>query len=60
MQYFIICLIVGVAIWVIHAFTPIPAPIKKLILWAGVIVLILILCSALGLFGHDIAIPKLR
>lgn len=59
-QYFILCVVIGVIIWLIHAFTPISAAIKKLVLWVGVILLILILCHALGLFGHDIQIPKLK
>jgi hypothetical protein len=53
-EFFIICVVIGVVIWLIHAFTPIPKPIKTIILWAGV------LARALGLWGHDIAIPKVK
>ncbi len=58
--YILLCVVVGVVVWAVTKFIPLPAPIKTLIIWAAVIVLVLILCQALGLFGHDIAIPHLR
>lgn len=60
LQFFILAVVVGLVIWAIWSFTPIPIQIKKLILWTGIIVLVLILLAALGVFGHDIAIPKIR
>ena len=36
----------------------IPDPIKTVILWAGVVIVVLIFLRALGLFGRDIAIPR--
>lgn len=59
-QYFLICLVIGVVVWLIHAYTPIPKIFKTIILWAGVIVCIVLLASAFGLLGNDIAIPKLK
>lgn len=59
-QFFILALVVGLVVWAIWTFTPIPIQIKKVILWAAVIVLVVILLSAMGIFGHDVAIPKLR
>ena len=59
-QFFILALVVGLVVWAIWKFTPIPIQIKKVILWAAVIVLVVILLSAMGIFGHDVAIPKLR
>lgn len=61
-QFFIIALIVGVIIYLIQVFAPIPGAIKTVILWAGVIFLVLILLSALGILGlgHDYQIPRLR
>lgn len=60
LEYFLICLVVGVAIYLIHRFAPIPAQIKTLVLWAGIIVLVLLLLHALGIFGADVKIPKVR
>lgn len=60
LQFILIAVVVGVVVFLVNTYLPIPAPIKKIILWAAVIVLVLILCAALGLFGHDIAIPRLR
>ena len=59
-HFLVIAAIVGIAIWAIHTFTPIPAPIKKLILWFGVIVLILLLLAATGILGSDVKIPSFR
>lgn len=59
-QFLLLCLVVGLIVWAIWAFTPIPAQFKKLILWAAIIVLVIVLCNAMGIFGHDVAIPKVR
>lgn len=56
-EYIIICLFVGLVVYAVQRWAPIPDQIKSLILWAAVIVLVLILLHALGLFGRDIAIP---
>lgn len=58
-QYFFLVMIIGLFVWAIHRFTPIPEQFKQLILWAGVIVCLLVLASALGLFGWDTPIPRL-
>lgn len=58
-QFFFICLVIGLFVWAIHAYTPIPQQFKQLILWAGIIVCVLILASALGLFGWDTPIPRI-
>jgi hypothetical protein len=43
------------------AYTPIPQQIKQLIIWVSVIVLVLVLLSAMGVFsGADIMIPRVR
>jgi len=59
-QFLILCVIVGAIVWAIWSFTPIPAPFKKLIMWVAIVVLVLILCNALGLLNKDIAIPKVH
>ena len=58
-QYFVLVLIIGLVVWAIHAYTPIPSQFKALILWAGIIVCVLVLASALGLFGWDTPIPRI-
>jgi uncharacterized protein YhhL (DUF1145 family) len=58
--FFIICIVIGLAVWLINTYIPLPAPIKTVILVAAIIVIVVILLQALGVFGHDIQIPKLR
>lgn len=60
LQFLILALVVGLVVWAIWSFTPIPIQFKKLILWVAIIVLILIFCAALGIFGHDVKIPSFR
>lgn len=60
LEFIIIAVVLGVIVWAIWKFTPIPEPFKKLILWAAIIVLVLLLAHALGLIGKDISIPKIR
>lgn len=58
-EYFVLVLVIGLVVWAIHAYTPIPGQFKTLILWAGIIVCVLVLASALGLFGWDTQIPRI-
>ena len=58
-RYFFTVLVIGLVVWAIHAYTPIPQQFKQLILWAGIIVCLLVLASALGLFKWDMTIPKI-
>lgn len=59
-QFIVIAAIIGIVIWAVNTYTPIPAPIKKIILWAGVFVIVLLLLAATGILGHDIKIPSIR
>lgn len=60
-QFFILCLVVGLVVWLIHAYTPIPPAIKQLILIVAIIVLVLVLLSAMGILGgFDVPIPRVR
>lgn len=59
-EFFVIAVVIGLAIWAIHRFLPIPAPIKTIILWVGVVVLILLLLAATGILGSDVKIPRFR
>jgi hypothetical protein len=56
-----ICCVVGIVVWLINAYLPIDASIKKVITIAAVVVLVLILLQAMGIFGGaDVQIPRIR
>lgn len=59
-EFLIIALVVGLIVWAIWTYTPIPVQFKKLILWTAIIVLLLMLASAMGLIGKDVRIPSFR
>jgi hypothetical protein len=59
-EFLVIAVILGLIVWAIWTYTPIAAPIKKLILWAVIVVLVLLLLHALGVIGADVQIPKIR
>lgn len=60
-QFIIIALVLGIIVWLINTYAPIPQQIKTIILVAVVIVLLLILLQAMGIFsGADVQIPKIR
>jgi uncharacterized protein YhhL (DUF1145 family) len=53
--------VVGVVVWAVNTFLPLPQPIKTIIMVAAVVVLLFILLRAMGVFGGaDIAIPRVR
>jgi hypothetical protein len=60
LQFFVICCVIGFVVWMIQKYAPIPQEFKTIALWAGLIVVLFILASALGLLGHDWMIPRLR
>lgn len=53
-----LCVVVGVVVWAIVTFVPMPAPIKQLVVGAAVVVLVLIFLNALFGLG-DVAIPRI-
>lgn len=60
-EYFILCIVVGVVVYLINAFIPMDVNIKRLITIAAIVVLVLIFLNAMGLFGiRDPQIPRLR
>ena len=60
-EFFVICIVVGVVVYLINAFIPMDANIKRLITIAAIVVLVLIFLNAMGLFGiRDPQIPRLR
>jgi len=59
--FLLICCVVGIAVWLINTYLPIDARIKQVITIAAVVVLVLILLQAMGIFGGaDVQIPRLR
>jgi hypothetical protein len=61
LQYLLLCVVVGIVVWLVNTYLPIDPSIKRLITIAAVVVLVLILLAAMGLFGGaDIPIPRIR
>lgn len=56
----LIIVVIGVVVWLINAYVPIPPQFKKLVLIVGIIAAILIVLSAFGVLNLDVGIPKLR
>lgn len=56
----IIIVVIGIAVWLINAYIPLPPPFKKLILIVGIIAAILIVLNAFGVLNMDVGIPKIR
>lgn len=60
-EFIILAVAIGLVVWLVNTYAPIPGQIKTIILVAAVIVLILVLLRALGLFpATDIQIPRVR
>ena len=60
LSFILLCVVLGLVVWAVNTYLPIPAAIKQLILVVVLIVLVLILLSAMGVFGADVAIPRVR
>jgi Flp pilus assembly protein protease CpaA len=60
-EFFFLCVVVGLVVWALTTYIPMPQQIKTLIIVAAMIVLVLILLKALGVLGGaDIPIPRVR
>ena len=59
-EFIIIACIIGFIVYLVQQYAPIPPQFKTMILWAGVIVVLVILLRALGIFGTDWQIPRVR
>lgn len=59
-EYIILCVVVGLVVWLVWTYTPIPVSIKKLILGVAVLVLVLVLLHTMGIVGKDVEIPKIK
>ena len=55
-------IVVGVLLWLINAYIPMDAKIKKILNIVVVVVVILWVLSAFGVLGHsgDIRVPQIR
>jgi uncharacterized protein YhhL (DUF1145 family) len=60
-EFILLCVVVGLVVWAVNTFLPLPQPIKTIILVAAILVLLFVLLRAMGIFGGaDIAIPRVR
>jgi hypothetical protein len=60
-EFIVIALVLGLIVWLINTYAPIPQQIKTIILIAVIVVLLLILLKAMGVFsGADVQIPRIR
>ena len=61
LEFIIICVVLGLVVYLVNTYLPLPAPIKTIILVAVVIVIIVILLRAMGILGGvDYQIPRVR
>jgi hypothetical protein len=57
LEFILLCVIVGLIVYLVNTLLPIPGPIKTIIMVAAVLVLIVILIRGMGL---DLSMPRLR
>jgi len=57
-QFILICVVIGLVVWLVNTYLPLPVQIKQLIVIAAVVLLVLVLLGAMGLFTYDIQIPR--
>ncbi len=53
----VVVLICAVAVWIIGQMPGVPAVIPKIIWVLGVLIILWLVLSAIGLTGHDVRIP---
>jgi len=59
-EFIILCVVLGVIVWLVNKYAPIPQEIKTIILVAVIIVLIVVLLKATGILGGaDVKIPRI-
>lgn len=60
-EFIALAVILGLVVWVVQMYAPIPQQIKTVILVAAIVVLVLVFLRALGLLAvGDVAIPRVR
>jgi hypothetical protein len=58
---FVFICVIGVVCWLITTYVPMPEPFPKLIILAGVLIVILLLLQAFGLLGSlNAPVPHIR
>jgi hypothetical protein len=61
LEFILICVVLGLVVWLVNTYLPIPQQIKTVILIAVIIVIVVILLRAMGIFGGaDYQIPRVR
>jgi len=60
-EFILIACVIGFVVWLVQTYAPIPPVFKTVVLWAGIIVIVLILLKALGIFpSGDYQIPRIK
>ena len=60
-EFVLLALFLGIVVWLINTYAPIPQQIKTIILVAVIVVLIVVFLRAMGIFGGaDMQIPRVR
>lgn len=61
LEFIVICVVLGLVVYLVNTYLPIPPQIKTIILVAVILVLIVILLRAMGVLGGvDYQIPRVR
>ncbi len=58
----LVIVVIGLVVWLINTFTPIPPQFKMLILGIGILVAVLYTLSAFGILGHigSVRVPSIK
>lgn len=56
-EFIVLAVVLGTVVWLVQTYTPLPQPIKTIILVAVILVLVLILVRS---FVGDVQMPRLR
>ena len=60
-EFILLAVVVGLVVWLVNTYAPIPQQIKTVILVAAIVVLVLVFLRALGVLSvGDVAIPRVR
>ena len=61
LEFIILCVVLGLVVWLVNTYLPIPQAIKTVILVAVIVLLVVVLLRAMGIFsGADVQIPRIR
>lgn len=52
--------VVGVILWLVLTYIPMPAPIKQVIIVVAVICIVVYVLRAFGVWGSDVPVPQLK